>query len=141
MRSRLTQIGLSVLLLALQSLQPLMAWAPCSQTSDGGASSCCCCEGEAGPVELSSCCEELPLESQEAPEPSCGCALTPDQPLTPPPADYEGTRLLLRAAASEIPGAALQDPRQPSPASWGCQPVDPVAEGPPLRLLIQVFRL
>lgn len=139
MRSRLAQIGLSVLLLALQSLQPLLAWAPCSQASQGDTSSCCCCEAPTDLSELSSCCEEVPFESREAPKPGCGCALTPDQPLTPP-ADYEGARLLLSAAASEIPGAAAQDPRQPR-ADWGCQTVDPVAEGPPLRLLIQVFRL
>lgn len=72
---------------------------------------------------------------------SCGCMVSPAAPVVPTP--VEGIELQLVAQGSvwlEAESLAKED-RLPSQPSRFNSLVDPIGSGPPLRLLIQVFRL
>ncbi|MAW60607.1 MAG: hypothetical protein CMJ94_07205 [Planctomycetes bacterium] len=143
MRRWFASFSLSVLLLALQAAQPLLAGVPCDEghASDPASCSCCCCESPQVDLEPPSCCGGPVEQGAEELGHDCGCAWVPPQPVSPSPVDLEGTRVVCEAVASTIPGVESPAHCARAVSAWPGRTVEPVAEGPPLRLWIQVFRL
>lgn len=143
MRRWFASLSLSVLLLALQVAQPLRAGTPCDEGrgSDPASCSCCCCESPRADLTSSSCCGGPVEHGAEEPGHDCDCALVPQQPVSPPPVDLEGTRVFCEAVAPAILGVESPSHQSRAVSAWPGRTVEPVAEGPPLRLWIQVFRL
>lgn len=136
-------------MLVLHMVQPLVAKPSCAQSKHADEASCCCSPAEpaSAPVASSSCCsseterDALDPREVDGPMQSCGCMVSPVAPVVPTPVEGIELQLVGQGSVWLETEALEREDRLPSQPSRFNSFVDPIGSGPPLRLLIQVFRL
>ncbi|MCP3919201.1 MAG: hypothetical protein GY711_26990 [bacterium] len=144
MKHRSKRALLITLFAALQLvLQPLASMARCAGAAAAGGSCCCTREVPRDEPTQAGCCSETPAPTAPGPqecEDSCPCFEVPDEAPAAPLGLPEGARVapplgMLFELAS--PRIALARTEQADPLARARAP----GGGPPIRLLVQVFRL